>query len=221
MLAGEEHGLYGLLLEAAQGRFPAVDGGVTVLGPLPGGLEVVFGFTGHAVVATALDAAQVRARGADGFGAALAPALLSWLAGPAGSIGTLDATLVARGRGGGQLPRRFDLDGHPRVALARRLRSEVQVYGDERGLLTLAQGLAGRRELSVEASAAGQGRGAGRSLLEEGLALVPRGEPVFAAIAPGNARSLRAFLALGFAPIGCEVIYAPQRDRLEEKSASP
>jgi hypothetical protein len=220
MVAREGHGLLGLLLEAAEGRFPDVDGGVTVLGPLARGLEVSFGFTGHAVVATALDAGQVRAHGPDGFGGALSPAFLSWLAGPLGSIGSLDVTLVARGRGGGQLSRRLDLDEHPRVALARRLRSDVRVYGDERGVLTLAQGLAGRRELSVEASAEGQGKGAGRSLLEEGLRLVPRGEPVFAAVAPGNARSLRAFLALGFTPIGCEVICAPRRAPLGATTAS-
>jgi hypothetical protein len=31
---------------------------------------------------------------------------------------------------------------------------------------------------------------------------------VFAAVAPGNARSLRAFLAEGFVPLGSEVIFA-------------
>lgn len=41
--------------------------------------------------------------------------------------------------------------------------------------------------------------------------LVPAGEPVFAAVAPGNARSLRTFLATGFVPIGSEVILRPAR----------
>ena len=35
----------------------------------------------------------------------------------------------------------------------------------------------------------------------DALSLVPAGEPVFAAVSPGNARSLRAFLAVGFYPI--------------------
>ena len=30
--------------------------------------------------------------------------------------------------------------------------------------------------------------------------------PVFAAVSPGNARSLRTVLALGFAPVGSEVL---------------
>jgi len=78
-------------------------------------------------------------------------------------------------------------------------------------VVTLAEGLAGRREVSIEAAPDGQGRGWGRSLLVDALGLVPSGEPVFAAVSPGNARSLRAFLALGFTPIGSEVILRPQR----------
>jgi RimJ/RimL family protein N-acetyltransferase len=34
-------------------------------------------------------------------------------------------------------------------------------------------------------------------------------EPVFAAVSPGNARSLRALLACGFTPIGSEVLLRP------------
>jgi hypothetical protein len=50
-----------------------------------------------------------------------------------------------------------------------------------------------------------------RCLLSDALGLVPRGEPVFAAVAPGNARSLRAFLATGFVPLGSEVLIMPLR----------
>jgi hypothetical protein len=153
----------------------------------------------------------VHARGVDAFGGCLSPSFLGWLGGDGADIGSLDATLVAWGRGQGQLPRRGDLDAHPRVRHARHLRRDVVVYGDERGLVTLACGLAGRRELSIEASPERQGSGAGRSLLEDALGLVPLGEPVFAAVAPGNARSLRAFLAVGFSPIGSEVLLYPRR----------
>lgn len=38
-------------------------------------------------------------------------------------------------------------------------------------------------------------------------ALVPEGEIAFAQVAPGNASSLRAFLAAGFSPIGSEVLF--------------
>jgi GNAT superfamily N-acetyltransferase len=205
-----DHPLLTVLLSAADGRFPPVDGGVTVMPALDGGLECSIAFTGHGIVATARPAEAVRAQRPDGFGASMAPALLSWLAGEGGTIGVLDATLVARGKAGGAtLPERFDAADHPRVRYATSLRQAVRVYGDERGLITLSAGLAGRRELSVEVAPQGQGRGWGRSLLTDALGLVPPDEPVFAAVSPGNARSLRAFLSVGFVPIGSEVIIRP------------
>jgi hypothetical protein len=201
----------GCRLPAAGGEYPPVDGGVSVVPALTGVVECSMAFTGHAVIATALPAEQVRARRPDGFGASLAPDFLRWLAGDRGWIGVVDVTLVARGRGGGTLPERLDATDHPRVRHAKTLRLGVRVYGDERGLVTLAEGLAGRREISIEADPQGHGRGWGRSLLSDALGLVPPGEPVFAAVSPGNARSLRAFLAVGFVPVGSEVIVQPHR----------
>jgi hypothetical protein len=203
------HPLLQYLLSAADGRFPPVDGGCTVLPPLLDGLACSYGFTGHAVIATARPAHDVRSQRPDGFGGALAPDFLRWLAGAGGEIGVLDATLVARGRGGGTLPERTDAADHPRVRYAMSVRRRVRVYGDERGVVTLADGLAGRRELSIEAAPEGQGRGWGRGLLVDALGLVPAGEPVFAAVSPGNARSLRAFLGVGFVPVGSEVLIRP------------
>lgn len=199
------------LLAAADGRFPPVDGGCTVLPPLPGGLACSVAFTGHAFVATAHPPEAVLARGADGYGGATAPDLLRWLAGPDGWIDVIDVTLVARGTGGPGLPPRHDAEGHPRVQHAKRLRRDVRVYGDERGLVTLSRGLAGRTEISIEVEAVAQGRGWGRSLLRDALGLAPAGEPVFAGVAPGNARSLRAFLAVGFVPLGSECVIRPGR----------
>lgn len=210
----DTHPLLRWFLDAADGRFPPVDGGVSVIPALPGGLEASVGFTGHAVVATALGGQEVLAAGPDGYGAAFAPAFLGLLAGPDGTTGTLDATLAARGTGGPRrLAARPGMDAHPRVRHARGLRTGVRVYGDDRGLITLGSGLAGRLELSVELlDPAGRGgRGDGRSLLRDALTLVPAGEPVFAAVAPGNARSLRSFLATGFTPLGSEVILRPGR----------
>ncbi|MER6141499.1 hypothetical protein ABT174_15720 [Streptomyces sparsogenes] len=209
------HPLLALFRNAADGRFLPADGQVTTLPALPRGLECSVAFTGHAVIATALSPGEVQAQEPDGYGGSLAPDFLRYLAGQDGRIGTLDAVLVARGTSGSpRLPQRLDAEDHPRVRHARDLRTGVRVYGDERGLVTLADGLAGRREISIELDQpgiSGSSSGLGRSLLRDALTLVPAGEPVFAAVSPGNARSLRAFLAAGFIPLGSEVIIRPER----------
>jgi len=204
----QPHPLLPLLLSAAGGTFPAVDGHAVFMPPLAENLQAVMSFTGHAVVATALPESHFADLDLDGFGSALHPAVLQRLAGPHGHVGVIDVTLVANGTGDGTLPERSDLDHHPRVRHARALRQQVRVYGDERGLVTLGHGLAGRTEISVETDIEGQGQkqGRGRSLIRDALRLAPPGRPVFAAVSPGNARSLRAFLAVGFRPIASEVI---------------
>jgi len=201
------HPLLHVLTEAAENRFPPVDGRVTVLPPLASGWECSVAFTGHAVVATARPADEVLAQGPDGFGGSMAPDFLRWLAGPTGFVGVIDVMLVARGKGRPALPVRHDLDDHPRVQYARQYRSDVVVYGDDRGLITIGAGLGGRRELSVEAASHNQGHGT--ALIAEALNLTPEGELIFAAVSPGNARSLRAFLGLGFVPIGSECLIRP------------
>jgi hypothetical protein len=201
------HPLLAYLHAAADNRFPPVDGAVTIVPPFANGWECSVAFTGHAVIATSRPREEVLARGADGFGGSMSPEVLRYLAGPAGFVGVIDVMLVARGTGRSTLRRRTDADDHPRVLYAREQRSNVAVYGDERGIVTLAEGLGGRREFSIEA--AQHNRGLGRALIGEALGLVPEGEPVFAAVSPGNARSLRMFLSLGFVPIGSEVLIRP------------
>lgn len=205
------HPLLDVLLAAADGRFPPADGLVEVV-PAAGRNEAVVCFTAHAYVATVLPAADVLAQGPDGYGGALAPDFLRWLAGPVGWIDVIDAVLVARGAGGGGgLPERRDLEDHPRVAFARQLRDDVRVHGDERGLVTLGTGLAGRLEVSVEVPPESRGRGHGTGLVRDALRLVPAGAPVFAAVAPGNVASFRAFLRAGFEVIGSQVVIQPAR----------
>lgn len=213
--AADPHPLLGYFLDAVRGRFPPPDGAVTVLPALPGGLECSVAFTGHAVLATALPAADVQARRPDGFGGSLAPDFLRYLAGPKGWIDVIDATLACLGTGGKPRLRPLSgVDDHSRVQRARELRTAVRVFGDDRGLVTLSAGLAGRTELSVELHRPQDGsHGHGRSLIADALTLVPAGAPAFAAVPPGNARSLRAFLATGFTPIGAEVLLRPQRRR--------
>jgi hypothetical protein len=168
-------------------------------------------FTGHAVILADDDEAELRALGADGFGGASHPDVKQRLAGAHGVIGTQDAVLVAPGGGrlgdNSLLAVRTDLDDHPRVVRARQHRRELTVYADDSGLVTIGRGLVDRWELSVELLPRQQsGTGAGRRLIAGGLGLVPVGEYVWAQVSPGNAASLRAFLACGFVPVGAETI---------------
>lgn len=145
----------------------------------------------------------------DAYGIAPDPDTLLALA-RGGAVGVLDATLVCEGTGERQvLPVRHDLGDHPRVRHARAVRRDVVVRGDERGLVILGTGLAGRRELSVQALRPRTGEGRPPLVCD---ALLGETGPVFAAVSPGNARPLRTFLALGFAPVGSEVLLqVPQR----------
>ena len=87
------------------------------------------------------------------------------------------------------------------------------MFGDERGLVTLGHGLVGRLEISVELTSAAHGEGAGRELIAAGRAMIPDEDLVWAQVAPGNAASLRAFLACGFVPIGAETLIEPVGSR--------
>jgi GNAT superfamily N-acetyltransferase len=205
------HPLGAALLAAADGVFPPVDGLVEVVPPYLEGVEAVVSFTGHSVVATTLPLEELVAAGADGLAGATSLPVLSLLAGPDGTVDVLDALLVAHGTGDASLPERLDLGDHPRVRYARTWRTDVRVFGDEHGLVTLARGLGGMCELSFEVAQDRRGRGDGRTLLREARALVPAGAPLFAAVAPGNAASLRALLAAGFAPIGSVLLIRPAR----------
>jgi hypothetical protein len=197
--------LLSLLLSAAAGDFPPADGRAVFVGRLAEPLQAVVSFTGHAVLVTDLTEDDFADIPLDGYGAALQPSVLQRLAGGGGIVGVIDVLLAADGSGRGLVLReQQDLEEHPRVQHARAWRRDVRVFGDERGLVTLSRGLADRCELSVESVA--DAPGVGRSLIRDALGLVDQGEPVFAAVAPGNARSLRAFLATGFRPIGSEVL---------------
>jgi hypothetical protein len=206
------HPLEVMLADAAAGRFPAVDGRVDLVAPDAAGTCAVVEFTGHSVVLTDLTRADLADLDLHGFGGCTHPEVLLRLASatPAGgrrTIGSLDAVLVARARPGAALPRRDDLEDHERVRRARRQRHGVEVFGDERGLVTLGRGLVGRLEMSIERTDPMRaGQGIGMALVEAGLAAAPDGELVWAQVAPGNAASLRTFLAAGFVVVGAEVL---------------
>lgn len=74
------------------------------------------------------------------------------------------------------------------------------------GVLTLGRGLCGRWEVGLEVAPDHRGRSLGRALASAGRHLTPDGRPVWAQIAPGNAASVRAFLAAGYRPVGMEAL---------------
>ncbi|MBA3287390.1 MAG: hypothetical protein H0U21_05100 [Acidimicrobiia bacterium] len=92
------HPLLAILEDAAEGRFPSPDGTVEVLAPDGTGYLSVTALTGRAFVLADVHPAELSARGADGFGGALAPDVPRWLAGPDGVIGSVDVVLTTRAR---------------------------------------------------------------------------------------------------------------------------
>lgn len=209
-----EHPLLTVLVAAASGRFPDVDGRVEFLPPDHRGTCGVAEFTGHSFVLTDQDPARLEPFRLDGFGRATQPGALIALAGHGATVGSLDVVLVRRGAGPHDESRRLDrVDDtiHPRVRRAQQHRSDVRVLGDARGIVCVGIGLVGRIEMSVQLTGAPLGAGAGRDLVMAALDEFDADELVFAQVAPGNAASLRAFLACGFVPIGSEVLIEPIR----------
>jgi hypothetical protein len=103
----------------------------------------------------------------------------------------------------------LDASDHPRVARAHRYRSEVRIWTTPHGVLVLGRGLAGRWETAVEVHAPSRNQGHGRALAAAARHLVPDDRPLWAQVAPGNATSLRAFLAAGYVPVGSEILLTP------------
>lgn len=200
-----QHPLAPILRDAAQGAWPAPDGAWELLPAWRHGVSAIVALTGRAYVCSDRDlsAAELTALGCDGFGGATLPAVVQHVAGPDAWIDCLDVLLIGRGRGaGGRLVPRAELADEPRARNARRSRSTPEVLGyaeaSRRDLVTVATGLAGLREIGVEAAEPGRGA----TLFADALDALPAGEPVVAGVAPGNARSLRSALRAGFAIIG-------------------
>ena len=205
------HPLAEIIQDADAGRFPAADGGWSRVPTWRDGVEGIVCFTGHAVFALGSDISHERIAelGADGFGGAAHPRLLSGLAGPDGWIGSQDALLAGHGTGAGPegaLVPRPDLSSHPRAQYAATIRDSPRPFGypdpARSALAILSTGLAGLTELSFELEPDHRGGGQATALIRAALATLPAGELVVAAVTPGNAASVRALLAAGFTPLG-------------------
>ncbi|MEU3192148.1 GNAT family N-acetyltransferase [Streptomyces sp. NPDC006992] len=214
-----------ILESAARGGFPPPDGGLTVL-PQPSPRDAgVLALTGHTVVFADVPPEWVRRQVPPGdLGAPMGLPFLSSLCGRTGrEAGGIDVLLVLP-PGTDPAPRREELreirspvetpdPAHPRVADALAHRSHVRAWTTaDGGALVTGTGVAGRWEVAVQVEDAARGAGLGRALAAAARALVPPDEALWAQVAPGNAASLRAFLAAGFVPVGAEVLLRPTGD---------
>ncbi|MDT0549710.1 MULTISPECIES: GNAT family N-acetyltransferase [Streptomyces] len=205
--------LSSILNAAAHGRFPPPDGGTTVV-PQPSHRDAgVIAFTAHSVVFTDEDPRWVRATldslDCDELAATMNPRFLAaFLARTGRSTDTIDLLTVASALPGDpplELRELADPD-HPRVSRARKRRNDVRVWAADGGVVVLGRGVAGRWETAIEVDEDVRHRGLGRALATAARHLVPDGGPVWSQQAAGNARSVRAFQAAGFRPVGAEAL---------------
>lgn len=146
-----------------------------------------------------------QALGANGFGGAHDPRLITALVGVNGWIDSLDVLLAARGTAGStQLVPRPDLATHQRARFGTKIRDNLETFGypdpERSAVVTLSRGIAGLLELSFEIEP--DYRGDGTNLVHDALRVLPEGQLAVAAVAPGNAASLRAAMRAGFTVLG-------------------
>lgn len=175
----------------------------------------VVSFPGHVVVSADVPPEWVAARLPDhDLSAPMNPPFLGQICAELGRrVNNIDMLLLAARRPGQpQVPLSavHELD-HPRVLRARRYRDEVFVWTTPGGVLVLGRGLANRWEAAIEVDESARNRGLGRALAAAALHLVPEDRPVWAQVAPGNAASVRAFLAAGYIPVGAEALLVKDR----------
>jgi GNAT superfamily N-acetyltransferase len=209
--AGDRGPLSDLLVRIEQGERLPADPWLSMVPP--DGHPAVLSFPGHVVIAADLDPAWVRSRlPDDDLSAPLNPPFLHACERQLGlRTNNLDGLYLAPPRTGPlplELRQVADLD-HPRVHRAQRYRSEVRIFTTAGGVLVVGRGVAGRWEVSIEIDPAHRGRGLGRTLAAAARHLATAARPLWAQVAPGNAASVRAFLAAGYRPVGAEALLVP------------
>ncbi|WP_344492027.1 GNAT family N-acetyltransferase [Nonomuraea monospora] len=201
-----------ILADAERGHLPEPGAGPTIV-PQPSPRDAgVIAFTAHNVICADVDEGWIRSRLPDDgdLSAPLNPPFLRALEERTGRrVGNLDLLALAEPCAGDppiDLAEITDA-AHPRVLRAHRYRDDVRVWTCPGGLLVLGRGVAGRWEVAIEVDAGHRGAGLGRALARAARQLAAR--PLWAQIAPGNAASVRAFLAAGYVPVGAEALLVP------------
>jgi hypothetical protein len=210
--------LRALFEAAARGSFPAPEWRLEFVPAPPQVRGAVVAFTGHHVLAADVEKKEAISHldGGD-IAAPFNPAFLAWLGQRMGvHVGHVDVTLARLGTGviDSWLQPVVEPPDNERVRRARGQRVDVEFFAPPEGgaIVTVGTGLAGRRELSMEiGSESDRNTGFGRRLVFAALSRVAVDEAVFATVAPGNARSLRCLLHVGFVPIGAECILTSTR----------
>ncbi|MCX5331226.1 GNAT family N-acetyltransferase [Streptomyces sp. NBC_00140] len=207
-----------ILDAAALGVFPPPDGSTTVVPQASARDAGVLAFTAHSVVFTDEDPRWVydtlAALECDPLAATMNPGFLAaFMARTGRTAETIDAMFVGSpllGEPPLALAEITDAD-HPRIAYARGRRDDVRAWTTDGGVLVAGRGIGGRLEVSLEVDEDVRHRGLGRLLLTAARQLVE--EPLWAQVAPGNARSTRAFQAAGYRPVGAEALLLSARPR--------
>jgi hypothetical protein len=203
--------LAAILDGVARGEFPPADGGVTILGQPSERDAGVIACTAHSVIFSSADPDWISAQlPAGDVAAPLSPAFLHTLALHTGreAHGTDVLTCASALASPPPIELSPEADpAHPRISRALHCRDEVRAWQAEGGVVMIGRGIAGRWEVAVEVDPEHRGRGLGRTLAIAARHLVPAEAVVWAQIAPGNAASVRAFLAAGFQPVGAETLF--------------
>ncbi len=205
-----------ILSDAAAGRFPPADGGVTLLRQPSERDAGVIAFTAHAVIFTDADHDWVRGQLPPGelAGPVSATFLHALATATDRKAGSLDLLCTAQSLDGPPpielIPEREST--HSRMLRALNYRDEVRAWRADGGIVLLGRGVAGRLETAIEVNETRRGQGLGRRLALAARHLVPPETTLWAQVAPGNAASVRAFFAAGFVPVGAEILLAAAGD---------
>jgi FR47-like protein len=199
-----------LLSKVEAGKHLPTDPWLAVVPQPAGRTGAVLAFPGHFVIAADVPPEWVHAQLPEvDFCAPLNPPFLSAICTRLGRrVENVDMVTLAEPAPGDPEVELNPIDDadHPRVRRAHRYRDDVRVWTAPGGVLILGRGLCGRWEAAVEVVEESRNAGLGRRLAAAARHLVPNGRPVWAQIAPGNAASVRAFLAAGYRPIGAEAL---------------